>query len=81
MKKIFFTIVGILIVVIIIVLLQISNNNIKNAEVLKFNKEFENYKDKKIYGADVTSIINKAIDNNEENSIEKDEERELYRRR
>ena len=80
MKKIFFTIIVILIVVIVAIALQISSNNIKNSEVLKFNKEFENYKDKKIYGADVTSIINKAIDNNEENSIEKDEERKLYRR-
>lgn len=80
MKKIFFTIIVILIVVIVAIALRISSNNIKNAEVLKFNKEFENYKDKKIYGADVTSIINKAIDNNEENSIEKDEERKLYRR-
>lgn len=37
------------------------------------NKEFVRYEGKQIYGSDLTSIINKAVDNNEKNEVLKDE--------
>ena len=37
------------------------------------NAEFEEYKDKVIYGLDVATIMNKAADKNTKNKIEKDE--------
>lgn len=40
--------------------------------IIKENAEFEYYYNKEIYGADLATIINKIIDNNEKNNIEKD---------
>lgn len=74
MKKIFLYIVLVLIIIIVVILVQISNNNKRQASVMEFNSQFESYyKDKTLYGADVLTIINKAIDNNESYNIEKDE--------
>lgn len=37
----------------------------------KENSQFDSYKDKEIYGAELTTLINKAVDNNEQNNVEK----------
>ena len=37
------------------------------------NQEFEQYANKEIYGIDLGSIINKAVDKNTKNNIQKDE--------
>ena len=37
------------------------------------NQEFEQYTNKEIYGIDLGSIINKAVDKNTKNNIQKDE--------
>lgn len=39
----------------------------------KFNSEFEFYNKESVLGTDVTTLINKAIDNNEKLGIKKDE--------
>lgn len=72
MKKTILFLVLILILILIIVMLGISNNRAKVNEILIFNSEFEKYLGKSMYGADVLTIINKAIDNNESYSINKD---------
>ena len=41
--------------------------------VHKGNKEYVYYLGKEIYGTDVTSLMNKAINENEKNGVEKDE--------
>ncbi len=41
--------------------------------VNKTNKEYEYYLNKEIYGTEVTSLMNKAINENEKNKIAKDE--------
>ncbi len=73
MKKAILIILGVITIAIAIILVKISDNNIKKNNIYSFNIEFEEYKDKTIYGADILSIINKAIDNNEEHKVEKDE--------
>ena len=74
MKKNILLFVIIAIVILILVCYQIIN--IKNAkkEVLKYNSEFEKYTGKEIYGTDIVTIINKAIDNNERNKIKIDDD-------
>ena len=42
-------------------------------QVLQFNKTFEDYKDKISLGSEVATLINKAIDNNEKNQINKND--------
>lgn len=77
MKKIIFFILLVVVIAIAVVAVGISNNNAKINELKSFNSEFEKYKGQTIYGTDVLTIINRAIDNNEGYNIEKDEN-ELY---
>ena len=37
----------------------------------KANLEFENYLNEEIYGTDLSTVINRAVDNNEKNEVEK----------
>lgn len=41
--------------------------------ILKYNQEYEIYTKKEINGVDLTTVMNKAINNNEQNKIQKDE--------
>lgn len=48
-------------------------NSINNQRIAqKENVKFEIYKDEEITGAEVTTLINKAINSNQQNEIEKD---------
>ena len=73
MKKIIWTIILVIIVIIVIIVIKISDNFNNQASITKFNSSFEEYRDKKLYCAEVTTIINKAIDNNKFYNIKKDE--------
>lgn len=73
MKKNILYVLLILLIIIVIVVINISNNRIKKNTISNFNVEFEKYKEKTLYGADILSIINKAIDNNKQNEIKRDE--------
>ena len=69
MKKlaIFFLIIVIIVVGISYVYLNYKANYY---ETKKSNNQFEEYYQKEFYGADVTTIINKAIDNNLVNGVQ-----------
>ncbi len=74
MKKTFLCIIVILIVIIIVIAVKIASNVAIANDIARFNEEIERtYKDKTLYGADVVTIINKAIDNNKNFNINKDE--------
>lgn len=45
-----------------------ANSNISK----KANLEFENYLNQEVYGTDLSTVINRAIDNNETNNVPKD---------
>lgn len=74
MKKTILCILVVIAIIIIVITIKISNNNMQLNDVSSFNAQFEQYKDKSLYGADVLTIINKAIDNNTKNNVEKDED-------
>ncbi|MCI8519026.1 MAG: hypothetical protein HFJ51_02735 [Clostridia bacterium] len=63
----------ILILIILVIVVNISSNNMKANEISKFNLGFESYENKTLHGADILTIINKAIDNNKEHKLAKDE--------
>ena len=71
MKKIaiFFIVI---IVIIVSIFYAYINYQKKSDEIHKYNFLFENCYNKEIYGAEVATIINKAMDNNYKNKIEKD---------
>lgn len=73
MKKSLILIATLLIVIIIIVAVKINDLQKNKQKILNFNKEFEYYCDKSILGTDITTLINKAVDNNEKNNVQKDE--------
>lgn len=70
MKKllIFFAIVVIIICVFSYVFLNYKANYNTSK---KANLEFENYLNEEIYGTDLSTVINRAIDSNEKNAVEK----------
>ena len=72
MKKIIILIL-VLIICIIISFLSAYNTfqNEKNS-IIKFNKEYEYYYNKEIYGVELATIINKIINNNNTYNIQKE---------
>lgn len=73
MKKFLIILSLILIIIIIVCFVGIKLNlNISN-RIMQKNKEYEKYLSSNIYGTDVVSLINKAMNSNEENNVEKDE--------
>lgn len=73
MKKTFILIFTILIVIMIIIFVNIQNIQKNKQKILNFNSEFEYYCKGEILGTDITTLINKAINENEKNEIQKDE--------
>lgn len=73
MKKTFILIFTILIVIMIIIFVNIQNIQKNRQKILNYNSEFEYYCKEEILGTDITTLINKATDENEKNDIEKDE--------
>lgn len=51
---------------------KVLNFRESKLQVKRLNKEYEQYLDKEIYGTDIITIINTAIDNNKKLKIESD---------
>lgn len=66
-----FLAIGIIIIVIAIV--QYSSYRTEYNMILKENAEYEQYKDKEIIGLDIATIINKSVDKNTKNDVQKDD--------
>ena len=73
MKKVIITLVIIAIITIAPLMLLISKYQAQKNEISKFNLEFEQYNNKNIYGTNIGSLINYAINNNENYNITKNE--------
>ncbi len=70
MKKNLIIISAILLSIIIICVIGIWNNLKKITLQRKLNNEYEQYLNKDIYGTDVATILNKAINSNKQNGLE-----------
>ena len=73
MKK---TIIFILCVVIVILSIfgtKYINYREQQSKIKKENLEYETYLNKEVSGRDLTTAINRAVDNNEKNKVSKDE--------
>ena len=78
MKKSIFIVLAILFIIAIVICLYIYNvKKIENVTI-KHNKQYEEYCNKEILGTELISLINKAIDYNEKNSVEKQENTIYY---
>lgn len=72
MKKTIITIVCIVVTIIAIVFWYYNDYKSKYAEIEQFNLQYEVYLDKEIYGSEVATVINKIIDSNDKNGVEKE---------
>lgn len=69
MRK-FIILFSIVIIVVAVVSLNYMNYTNEQNEVKRYNLEFEKNYQKEIYGIDLTTTINKVINNNEKNNVE-----------
>ena len=74
MKKILTVLFCITCIILVVLFVKYKNYIAKNAKIKEYNLEYEQFLDKQIPGTELTSIINKAVDNNEKNSVKKDEQ-------
>ncbi len=74
MKKILIFILIIVIIIVAIFSVKYFNYKAELNELKKVNAEYEAYLNKEIYGTDIGTVINKAVDSNEKNSVPKDEQ-------
>lgn len=73
MKKQTIIILILLIIIFLIVAFAVVQNIQKEREIANYNKQYEQYTEKQIYGTDLATLINKAVNDNEKNNVEKDE--------
>ena len=70
MKKIFIFLVLVVVIVCIVFAIYINYKaNYNNSKLA--NLEFENYLNREVLGTDLATIINRAIDNNEKNDVQR----------
>ena len=73
MKKTILYILVLVSITVIVLYVNISNSIAKQRKAENFNKQYEIYLNKNLSGAEIATIINKAIENNEKNEISKDD--------
>lgn len=73
MKKVFIFLAIVVIIVALVGYKYISYKNECN-NIQKENADFDKYKDQDVYGLEIASMMNKAIDKNTKNKIEKDDQ-------
>lgn len=64
---------AVVIIIVTIVLVKYSSYASEYNIIIKENAEYEQYKDKEVYGLDIATMINKTVDKNTKNEIEKDD--------
>lgn len=74
MKKTLLIICTIFLVIMCVLFLNYRQVQSKKNEIKKFNLEYEYYNTKEdLCGVDITTVINKAVNNNEKYEVQKDE--------
>lgn len=74
MKK-YIILISIVIIIVVVVAFNYTSYTNNQNEIIKYNLEFEQNYQKEIYGIDLTTIINKVINNNEKNNVEKGQDK------
>lgn len=73
MKKILLAICTIFLIIMLILFWNFRQVQAHSRTLKKFNSEYEFYNKEDLCGIDVTTVINKATDNNEKYEVKKDE--------
>lgn len=73
MKRTLFAIIGTFLIIIIILSIMLVNTKSNNKKLQQVNAEYEYYLNRTIFGTELVTLINKAIDNNKKEKLAKDE--------
>ncbi len=73
MKKQTILILIAILVIVLVVAFAVAQNANAEKELSRYNEQYNKYLDKEVLGTEVASLINKAMDTNEKNNIDKDE--------
>ena len=73
MKKSLFILISITVIAILIITYLIYNHQMAVNRNAKANLEYENYTVNNILGSSLMTLINKVIDSNQQNDVQKDE--------
>lgn len=73
MKKTIILILCIMLIILAFVIGKYLNYRAKYSEIKKENLEYEYYYQKEIYGTEIATIVNKAVNQNEKNQVSKNE--------
>ena len=71
-KKVLIRVIAICVIIMCCILI-IEKKSEKKFEIKQANSEYEEYLDKDIYGSDLATLIEKAINRNENNGVKKNE--------
>ena len=74
MKRNFIFILCIVVIIIAILFAKYLNYKNEITAIKENNLEYEKYLNKEVLGTELTTIVNKAVDSNEKNSVPKDEQ-------
>ena len=74
MKKILIVIFCIVCIILALIFVKYKNFLAEKANIKAQNLEYEETLNKQILGTELTSVINKAVDNNEKNKVQKDDQ-------
>lgn len=78
MKKNLLVISGILIIILLFIVYLLYNYERDIKKIEQANKQYEAYYQKDILGNDLATLLNKVMDQNEKNHVEKDEKDVYY---
>ena len=74
MKKYVLIIITIVLIIVAVVTYKVYDYRVTQNNVSNNNKTYNSFYEKEVLGTDVATLINKAIDNNNKNSVEKSDE-------
>ena len=72
MRKNVVTVVGIMLIIASIIIGKYLNYKVKINEIKSQNLEYEYFYQKEVFGTEIATVINSAIDQNEKNDVPKD---------
>ena len=72
MRKFLFITISLFSIIMVTLALLLVNTRSSNLKLKQINVEYEYYLNRSIYGTELATLINKAIDNNKKQEIEKD---------
>lgn len=73
MKKTILLILGLVLIAVSIIYVKYMNYRNEQNKIKEYNLEYEVYLNEQILGTELTTVINKAVDNNTKNKVPKDE--------